>query len=197
MKAIHPYAGVSATRVHPAARPLRLHLGCGPRHLPGFYHVDLVALAHIDHVGAVDKLDHIASDSVELIYASHVLEHFGRYEVFDVLSEWYRVLKPGGILRVAVPDFAVAARFYLGHGDIRGVLGLIMGGQTTAYDFHRVIFDQTSLGELLDDVGFREIRLYDWRRTEHAWLDDYSQAYLPHMDKSGGTLVSLNVEAVK
>lgn len=179
-------------------RPVsRLHLGCGKRHIPGWHHVDLLDFPHIDRVGPVERLAHIESDSIELIYACHVLEHFGRYEVFDVVSEWFRVLAPGGILRVGVPDFGAATRYYIENGDIRDVLGLIMGGQTTTYDFHKVIFDETSLGELLADVGFNRIRRYDWRTTDHAWLDDFSQAYLPHMDKDTGTLVSLNVEAVK
>jgi predicted SAM-dependent methyltransferase len=177
--------------------PRRLHLGCGKRHIPGWHHVDIVTFPHVDKVGRVEALRHIADDSVATIYACHVLEHFGRYQVFDVVSEWYRVLAPGGVLRVAVPDFAAACRYYVAHGDIRQVLGLIMGGQTGPYDYHKVIFDQTSLGELLEDVGFRSIRRYDWRATGHAWLDDFSQAYLPHMDKARGTLVSLNVEAVK
>ena len=122
----------------------------------------------------------------------------GDIEVFDVVSEWYRVLAPGG--HAASRRARLRHRhtdYYLEHGDIRDVLGLIMGGQTTAYDYHKVIFDETSLGELLADVGFRSIQRYDWRETDHAWLDDFSQAYLPHMDKDGGTLVSLNVEAIK
>lgn len=175
----------------------KLHLGCGPRHLPGFFHVDAIDHPHIDHVGPVQYLDFIADGQVELIYACHVLEHFGRLEVFDVVSEWYRVLRPGGRLRVAVPDFAAAARVYQQHGDLRDILGLLVGGQTTLYDHHKMVFDEISLGELLIDVGFRQIDRYDWRTTEHAHLDDYSQAYLPHMDKATGTLMSLNVEAVK
>lgn len=186
-----------AAQTVPPAVPKRLHLGCGKRYIPGFFHIDLVPYGHVDHMGSVERLDLIASESVELIYACHVLEHFGRYQVFDVVSEWYRVLRPGGILRVAVPDFAAAARYYLANGDIRDVLGLIMGGQTAPHDYHYVLFDETNLGELLADVGFGEIRRYDWRRTEHARLDDFSQAYLPHMDKDNGALVSLNVEAVK
>ena len=177
--------------------PRRLHLGCGKRHIPGYHHIDILEFPHVDTIGPVEWLGHIRSDCAETIYACHVLEHFGRYEVFDVVSEWFRVLRPGGILRVAVPDFEAAARYHVAHGDIRDVLGLLMGGQTTAFDYHRVIFDQTSLGELLEDVGFRHIRRYDWRATDHAWLDDFSQAYLPHLDKERGTLVSLNVEAEK
>ena len=54
-----------------------------------------------------------------------------------------------------------------------------------------------SLTERLLSVGFCSASRYDWRRTEHATLDDYSQAYLPHLDKEHGQLMSLNVEAVK
>jgi hypothetical protein len=53
------------------------------------------------------------------------------------------------------------------------------------------------LTRLLEDAGFTEIRHWDWRCTEHAHIDDYSQAYLPHLDKDNGLLMSLNLEAVK
>ena len=46
-------------------------------------------------------------------------------------------------------------------------------------------------------MGFERVARYDWRDTEHAEIDDYSQAYVPHMDKENGTLVSLNVQAYK
>ena len=57
--------------------------------------------------------------------------------------------------------------------------------------------NEASLSADLKEVGFSETRLWDWRTTEHAHMDDYSQAYIPHMDKENGTLVSLNIEAVK
>ena len=47
------------------------------------------------------------------------------------------------------------------------------------------------------EVGFKNVERYDWRETEHAEFDDHSQAYLPHMDKENGTLISLNVECTK
>ena len=46
-------------------------------------------------------------------------------------------------------------------------------------------------------VGFQNVKIYDWRETEHFFVDDYSQAYLPHMDKANGKLMSLNIEAIK
>ena len=180
--------------------PTRLHLGCGVKYIPGFFHVDALSFPHIDHQGPVDDLPYIASDSVELLYACHLLEHFGRNEIDAVLTEWLRVLKPGGVLRIAVPDFGACAQLYVAGklpNGLPDVLGLLMGGQRDQYDFHKMAFDERSLTDRLKRLGFSSVRRWDWRTTEHASLDDYSQAYLPHMDKEHGTLVSLNLEAVK
>jgi predicted SAM-dependent methyltransferase len=179
---------------------MKLHLGCGSKHIDGFYHIDALPYEHIDHVGRVDKLPQIESNSVELIYACHVLEHFGRNEFRSVLNEWFRVLRPGGVLRLAVPDFGAVARTYVRGELARGiedVVGLCVGGQRDEYDFHKMIFDEALLTRVLRDVGFSQVRRWDWRQTEHADMDDYSQSYLPHMDKEHGTLMSLNLEAVK
>ena len=176
---------------------MKLHLGCGGKYIHGFVHVDVEDYPHIDFRIPVNALSFAADNSVELIYASHVLEHFGRNEVDQVLREWFRVLHEGGILRLAVPDFEAISRRYLGTGDLSEVLGLVCGGQRTAYDFHKMIFDEQVMRERLHGVGFRSVTRYDWRKTDHAWLDDYSQAYLPHMDKEAGHLMSLNIEAVK
>jgi hypothetical protein len=58
-------------------------------------------------------------------------------------------------------------------------------------------FDFTSLSTRLLEAGFKKTERYDWRNTEHANIDDYSQAYIPHMDKENGMQVSLNIEAIK
>lgn len=178
----------------------KIHLGCGVKHLPGWFHVDALAYDHVDHVGRVEDLSFIPDNSVKLIYACHVLEHFGRHTYKAALAEWCRVLEPGGVLRLAVPDFGAAAKLYMSGVLPRGiedVRGLVTGGQRDEYDFHGMIFDEASLAEALKEVGFSETRLWDWRETEHSHMDDYSQAYLPHMDKENGVLVSLNIEAVK
>ena len=139
-------------------------------------------------------------NSVSLIYASHVLEHFGRHAYKAVLEEWFRVLKPGGILRLSVPDFSACAAVYYENGladGLSGLVGLIAGGQRNEHDFHKMIFDEDFLRRELLDTGFREVRRWDWRTTEHADVDDYSQAYIPHLHKEDGRLMSLNLEAVK
>jgi hypothetical protein len=60
-----------------------------------------------------------------------------------------------------------------------------------------MIYDEPFLKRELLAIGFGEVRRWDWKMTEHAGIDDYSQAYIPHMDKEHGTLMSLNLEAVK
>jgi hypothetical protein len=98
---------------------------------------------------------------------------------------------------VAVPDFEAVARRYLETGDLNELVGLVCGGQRNQYDFHKMIFDERLLRERLQSAGFTSVSKFDWRKTEHSWLDDYSQAYLPHLNKQNGRLMSLNVEAVK
>lgn len=178
---------------------MKLHLGCGPRHIPGFVHVDAQPAPHVDIVGPVERLA-IGDNSVSLIYASHVLEHFGRHAYKAVLKEWFRVLKPGGVLRLSVPDFAACAAIYYESGlvdGLTGLVGLIVGGQRNEHDFHKMIFDEDFLRRELLDIGFREVRRWDWRATEHTSIDDFSQAYIPHLNKENGKLMSLNLEAIK
>lgn len=176
---------------------MKLHLGSGKRFIPGFVHIDLVAYEHIDYLHSIDDLSMFEKNSIDLIYNCHVLEHFHRFKVNKVLAEWYRVLKPGGILRISVPDFEALCELYLERKDLSLVIGPIMGGQTYLYNIHYNIFDFNTLKKILEDIGFKDIKKYDWRETEHSDIDDYSQAYYPHMDKENGKLLSLNLEATK
>ena len=98
-----------------------------------------------------------ADGSVNEIRASHVLEHFPFGATKKILSEWVRVLTPGGVLKIAVPDFQVIARAYL-EGQKFPVEGVIMGGQTDQHDFHRALFDEETLSKLMRGAGLRGIR---------------------------------------
>jgi len=176
---------------------MKLHLGCGSRYIPGYIHIDVVNYPHIDHVATIDCLSFISDDSVDVIYNCHVLEHFKRREVTRVLKEWHRVLKPGGVLRTSVPNFSSICEVYQRYGDLGMVIGPLFGRQDYLYNIHYNVFDFASLRNNLAEAGFTAVRQYDWRETEHAHLDDYSQAYVPHMDKDMGILISLNVECEK
>lgn len=178
---------------------IKLHLGCGKRNFgPDWIHVDGGNFSHL-HSHDITKLP-FDDNSVDLIYSSHVLEYFDRQEVVDVLKEWYRVLKFGSILRVAVPDFKVMTQQYLNEGcELDLFLGPLYGkwdmGDKVIY--HKTVYDFLSMKRVLQSVGFRGIKEYDWREKEHSHIDDHSQSYLPHMDKENGTLMSLNIECFK
>jgi len=182
---------------------MKLHLGCWHRNIPGFVNVDLCDMEHIDHKSSIDDLSMFDDGSVSLIYSSHSFEYFNRKEAVKVLKEWGRVLKSGGVLRLAVPDFDSLVKVYQKTGEIGKILGPLYGqmdvqttlGQKTLY--HRTVYNFNSLSTLLNDNGFGNVRRYDWQRTVHKDYDDHSQAYFPHMDKENGILISLNVEAVK
>jgi predicted SAM-dependent methyltransferase len=180
---------------------MRLHLGGGKRFIPGFVHIDLSDYPHIDHRHDIRTLPMIEAGTAELIYASHVLEYFDRVEVLGVLEEWKRVLQPRGVIRLAVPDFEALAALYTRNHDLGQIIGPIFGrwpvpGTSTTI-YHRTVYDYASLKTVLETAGFSDVRRYDWRTTVHKDHDDYSQAYVPHLDKEHGTLISLNVEATK
>lgn len=175
----------------------KLHLGCGNRIIPGWINVDINSENQMVIKDDVANLITIEDDSIDLIYASHILEHFGRHEVEGILRTWHKKMKLGGLLRLAVPDFETVCQRYLQHKNISEILGFVSGGQRSVYDYHKIVFDFDSLAVLLAKVGFVDIKRYDWRKTQHSGIDDYSQSYLPHMDKEHGQLMSLNVEASK
>jgi predicted SAM-dependent methyltransferase len=137
------------------------------------------------------------SESIDLIYTCHTLEHFHRNDIKRVLSEWYRVLKKDGVLRIAVPDFDALIKVYKQYDDLDLIVGSLYGRQDYPENFHYITFTYKSLKTILESIGFRDVHRYDWRDTIHNDYDDYSQAYVPHMDKENGILVSLNIEAKK
>ncbi len=124
---------------------VRLNLGAGEMELPGFINIDRRS------GGEVYPLPY-ADASVDEVRASHVLEHFGHHQVMTVLREWVRVLKPGGLIRVAVPDFAYVARAYIA-GETMNAQGYVMGGQTDENDAHHCIFDEPVLRRMLREAG--------------------------------------------
>src|SRR6185436_3922579 len=179
---------------------MKLHLGCGKRYIPGFTHIDLAKFPHIDYRHKIDTLPMIKSGAAELIYACHAFEYFDRVEAVEVLKEWRRALKKGGTIRLAVPDFEALIKVYKKYGELRRVIGPIFGRWpipgTKKTVYHKTVYDFNDLKTLLKENGFKNVRRYDFKKTIHKDYDDYSQAFVPHMDQRG-ILISLNVEAVK
>lgn len=160
---------------------LKLHLGCGKRDFgPEWRHIDTQDLPHIDYHD-VTRLPFI-DGSCSLIYASHLIAYFDRHEIVPILKEWNRVLKPGGVLRLATPDWNVLRKLK------NPMIGPLYGKMNEPAIYHKTVYNKTDLVKLLEAAGFYKCRLYDHKKTEHADFDDHSAAYFE------GKLISLNIE---
>lgn len=182
-------------------KKIKLHLGSGHRNFgKDWVHIDGETYDY-NHIDSHDIVNLPFPDgTVDVIYASHVIEYFDRYDIKDILTKWYSKLKVGGVLRLAVPDFESMVKLYVEQqypldtflGPLYG--RMIMDGKII---YHKTTYDYKSLELLLKSVNFTNIEKYNWQDTDHSMFDDHSQAYIPHMDKTNGILISLNVEAIK
>jgi len=151
---------------------MKLNIGAGDTHIDGYEAIDIKqgVVAHALPYGA---------ETIDEVRASHVLEHYPYERLPEVLKEWFRVLKPGGVIKVSVPDFEFVMREYAAGKPIN-VQGYLMGGQTDAYDFHSSLFSFNTLCGLLREAGF--VNVVRWKSE----IDDC--AALP---------ISLNLQATK
>lgn len=176
---------------------MKLHLGCGDKKIKGYVNIDIREDVNPDIVDDITVLNQFNDGEVDLIYACHVLEHFGRHEYLDVLKNWHKKIKKGGKIRLSVPDFEKVCLMYNKGVPLVKLMGFLYGGQTYAKNYHYIGFDFKSLSKDLESIGFENVSIWNWRNTEHSDIDDFSQAYIPHMDKDNGELMSLNIEAIK
>lgn len=178
---------------------IKINMGCGWRNFGhDWVHIDGGNYEHVKYHDIV-CLKQFENETVDLIYASHVIEYFDRFEILEVLKEWKRILKPRGTLRIAVPDFEKISNLYNSGIELERFLGPLFGRMEMNDEriYHKTVYDFRTLKKLLLELNFVDIERFDWRQTEHSHFDDHSQAYFPHMDKENGTLISLNIECRK
>jgi SAM-dependent methyltransferase len=172
---------------------LRLHIG-GSEINPDWKILDVEERPEVDYVSNASDLSCFEDNTVDVIYASHVLEHFYyniENELVETLQEWRRVLKIGGKLMISVPDLKVLCWLYL-HPNLHilerhHLMRIIFGGQTNIYDVHKVGLDDEILGMYLELAGFDGYE----RVTEFNIFNDCSSMRI--LD----TLISLNAIVTK
>jgi predicted SAM-dependent methyltransferase len=143
----------------------------------GLAFVEFCRVNDIRHADAARRIPH-EDGSVDAVYASHMLEHLDRVEARAFLAECRRVLRPGGVLRLAVPDLRNAAYQYLRLSDADGFMRhlqfdldkprgpiaqlrrMLTGGRG-----HHWMYDSDSLVTLVAAAGFVEVELADRTRT--------------------------------
>jgi SAM-dependent methyltransferase len=126
--------------------------------------------------------------SFECVFASHVLEHLHRDVAESCLRETHRVLAPGGILRVSVPDLDRIVADYDPADPDRFLWGIFQGRGRRAKRSarHWWHYNAVSLEALLRRVGFREV-------TQR----EYRQGRCPDVERIDNRPGSLFMEAVK
>ncbi|HVO59510.1 MAG TPA: methyltransferase domain-containing protein [Terriglobales bacterium] len=163
-----------------ASQSVKVNIGCGLSGVPGWYNLDnspTIALSRLPFGPRLFKTPPwppdvrrhdvtkglpFASGSVAYIYSSHTFEHFTYEQSLALAEECFRVLQPGGILRVVVPDLKLIVRSYLhdesamaSHNFLqrlclnRGIRDLLHPGAN-----HSQMFDNRSLCHLLQAAGF-------------------------------------------
>lgn len=182
---------------------MKYSVGCGKRNFGNdWLHVDGGDFPHV--VSHDVFLTPTPDNSVEVLYASHLIEYFDREEVIELLKSWHRVLKPTGELFIAVPDFDAIAKLYSDKEyELEQFLGLLYGrmGLNGSKIYHKTVYNFKSLCRVLAECGFVDMaQVKPSYQTNCGWMghwslrlpDDHSKAVLPHMS-DGGTPVSLNV----
>lgn len=170
---------------------MKLNLGSRTTRIPGFSNVDKDPHEGVDIVSDVSDLP-VEDNSVDEIYASHILEHFPHRKTLEVLDEWHRVLKPGGELKIAVPDFDTTVRYAMVMGLNDWVVNFLWGDQEYDGAFHYTGFNEDRLTGMLHLAGF-----YSVSRVNHFGMVKDCSTLAFALPDGGKLSVSLNLIAKK
>lgn len=181
---------------------IHLHLGCGMKYLEGFLNIDGNLFRKTDLVLDLRDGLPLPDTSVCTIYSSHVFEHLYPDELQGLLAECHRVLRPGGGMRIVVPDMQAAVTAYLaGREDYfpdfpraRRSLGGKLSNLLFCEGGHRQGLDFSYLEELLSDAGFGEVRRMTPKQTLLYEPNRFAQIA---REEAGVAAISLFVEAWK
>jgi len=149
---------------------IKLNLGCGDKILSGYINVDVAASRLDIKPDVISDIRELSFDDnyADEILSVHVIEHFWRWEVFNILQEWVRVLKPGGKLIIECPNLQSACEEFLKDPVLRSATDKkgartmwVLYGDPKWQDplmVHRWGYTPYSLSELLKEVGLVNIR---------------------------------------
>ena len=183
----------------PAADPesvRRLNWGCGEHAEPGWINSDRkegTGILACDILGGLPLED----ASVDYAVSIHALPELRPDELVPALEELRRVLRPGGVLRLALPDLIAGVRAYL-HGDRDYFLvpdehALSLGGKLVTqllwYGYTRSLFTADFVEELLHKAGFDSV--------VHCGFSQTSSPFAEIVSLDNRVRESLFVEAVK
>jgi SAM-dependent methyltransferase len=209
----HIYAQLQALGVNEYSRELSIHIGCGGHHLPGWINLDnYPAPLAINLAWGLP----LPPGSARHVFVSHLLEHlFYPAQSHRLLDEIRRVLQPGGIVRIVVPDIEQCLNAYVNNDvtfftdrrkywtwlpedltQLESFLTYAGVGPTPEYLFenHKFGYDFATLKRCLERTGFVNIRRCKYQGSPHKALRVDHASENASAQHSGGHY-SLFVEA--
>ena len=173
----------------PLSDGMCLHIG-GTEAREGWAVLNIAPGPGVDYAADCTDMTIIPSGTCREVYASHVLEHLGYDRDLDkALQEIHRILKPGGRLRVSVPDLKILCELFTHPSstviDQLDIMRMMFGSRANQYDIHHSGLTMEFMQEFLSDAGFRGIR----RVREFGLFHDCSTIRMK------GKSISLNIEA--
>lgn len=177
-----------------SASERKLHIGCGPMVMEGWLNTDM-APARERGVVYLDITEPMpfADGSFRYIYSEHLIEHVSLEAAASHLRECYRILAPGGVLRIATPDLQFLLDYYSGremspvqreflaemveyfHPKIAVRSPTILFNDFVREWGHRFIYDRALLAELMQKAGFSSVRSCNVGESSHATLAGLEQ----------------------
>lgn len=169
---------------------VRLHLGCGRTRLPKWLNVDIAGANDLNW-DLAEGLSFVSDNTVDFIFHEHVLEHLERPDAIAFTRECYRSLKPGGVIRIAMPDLdevvrtyqngwkseyaSVCEEFRAAYGGVtfktRGeLLDICMRGWGHCY-----LYNEEDVCKVLAHSGFQDIRRVRHGISSHEALTGIEQ----------------------
>ena len=169
---------------------MKLHIG-GKQIKDGWKILNIQKLDGVDFVGSISDLSQFDNDSIEEIYASHVVEHVDQKNIKKTLNGIYRILKEGGKFYISVPDLDVLCKIFINDKAPPKVkfhvMRMMFGGQTDENDYHYFGWNFLFMKDFLIESGFKKVE----RVKSFSIFNDTSD-YAPY-----GVPISLNVIAYK
>jgi SAM-dependent methyltransferase len=119
----------------------------------------------------LNKRWHFKSNSFEAVYSSHVLEHLPLATARQCLTEVYRCLVPGGVVRTALPDLDMFIGRYDRDKSFDWAVGLFEANEAGAKNQHKFMYNFQSFKKLAGEAGFDRIERCEFQRGKCPDID--------------------------
>lgn len=195
----------------------KLHLGAGNIHLEGWFNVDINPKLDnsIYFLNMLQMPYPFTKDSFDYIFSEHNFEHFTLKEMYYILKECLRILKPNGVLRIAIPDLKKLINFYLKNKkkheeycafSIENYIpfakehnlnnkAIVLNNFFRGWG-HKFIYDYETMKNVLEQCGYKSVHQCCISKSRHRHLKNL-ESHWEEIGKDFNNLETMVIEAKK